>query len=383
MTDTQLFQQPPRALLTLLGLLFVLWFMLGFVFSLVDPDYSLSGYAYLRFALVMMCLALLALGVVWALLGSLVATAATELLGFTSLEQTLFLLIMVGVAAAYSHRPVRTVYAAIVLAFCLYLAWLMEDPLTQLVLAFTLAAVVAVAYLVGRAFGKMRLKQERSEGELVEHQRQRARERRELARELHDSIEHDLTIIGLQAQSVSGKSAEAAAAEELRRIDEHVRSAGEHLRRVLELLTSEGAISESGRDGMDLLTGLEQFSQEIEAAGIPVTQEFSGNPQSLSPSIHTVLYRVLQEASTNVIKYGARQSENPQARCHFKVAIEGDHVDLAVINTVDRERRQTSPALTAGLEGLKERANAFGATVEAGPHGDHEWIISVRGMRTF
>ncbi|WP_147640437.1 histidine kinase, partial [Nesterenkonia massiliensis] len=275
MTETQQFQQPPRALLTLLALLFVLWFMLGFVFSLVDPDYSLSGYYYLRFALVMMCLALLALGVVWALLGSLVATAATELLGFTSLEQTLFLLIMVGVAAAYSHRHVRTVYAGIVLAFCLYLAWLMEDPLTQLVLASTLAAVVAVAYLVGRAFRKMRLKQESSERELVEHQRQRARERRELAHELHDSIEHDLTIIGLQARSVSGGAA-AVHAEELRRIEEHARSAGEHLRRVLELLTSEGAISESRRDGMDLLTGLEQFSQEIEAAGIPVTQEFSG-----------------------------------------------------------------------------------------------------------
>lgn len=382
MTETQRFQQPPRALLTLLALLFVLWFMLGFVFSLVDADYSLSGYYYLRFALVMMCLALLALGVVWALLGSLVATAATELLGFTSLEQTLFLLIMVGVAAAYSNRHLRTVYAGIVLAFCLYLAWLMEDPLTQLVLASTLAALVAVAYLVGRAFRKMRLRQELSERELGEHQRQRARERRELARELHDSIEHDLTIIGHQAHSVSGGAA-AVAAEELRRIEEHARSAGEHLRRVLELLTSEGAVSESGRDGMDLLTGLEQFSQEIEAAGIPVTQEFSGNPQSLSPSIHTVLYRVLQEASTNVIKYGARQSENPQARCHFKVAIEADHVDLAVINTVDRERHQNSPALTAGLEGLKERANAFGATVEAGPHGDHEWSISVRGMRTF
>jgi signal transduction histidine kinase len=104
----------------------------------------------------------------------------------------------------------------------------------------------------------------------------------------------------------------------------------------------------------NLVTGLRQAGQSIETTVV-------GNPPTLSPGVELVIYRVVQEALTNAMRYA------PQAHVQLELTYAPD----AVVVFVDDDGAGAAPAKGTGtghgLMGMYERVAAVGGSVKAGP----------------
>jgi len=142
------------------------------------------------------------------------------------------------------------------------------------------------------------------------------------------------------------------------------RSALEELRRILGLLRDDDG------EGPSLVPApgvgdLEELAGTVRAAGIPVTLAVTGEAAALPPAASLTVYRIVQEALTNVVKH----THGAQAAVRVRAGRDG------VLITVTDDGAGAPPAAAArpddqaghGLVGMRERAAAFGGTLEAGP----------------
>ncbi|MGX1512832.1 sensor histidine kinase [Streptomyces collinus] len=195
-----------------------------------------------------------------------------------------------------------------------------------------------------------------------------AAERARIAREMHDIIGHNLSVItGLAdgGRYAAAKSPDRAA-QALDAIGTTSRQALGELRRLLDVLRDDG------QDGTDAtpelapqpaLTDLDRLLDGVRRAGLPVRTTIKGEPV-LPEGRQLTLYRVIQEALTNTLKHAG-----PDATAHIDLAYEaGGAVRLTVTDT-GRATPLPSPALSGGrgLPGMRERTSLYGGTLEAGP----------------
>jgi signal transduction histidine kinase len=189
-------------------------------------------------------------------------------------------------------------------------------------------------------------------------------ERVRIARELHDVVAHTLSVVTFQA-GVGRKIAATRPGEALlalRAVEVTGRSALEELRRILGLLRDDGeAPSLVPAPGVG---DLEELAGTVRAAGIPVALAVTGEVAALPPAASLTVYRIVQEALTNVVKHA------PGARATVRVQAGRD----GVLITVDNDHGTGGPAgprpgdgARHGLVGMTERAAAFGGTLDAGP----------------
>ena len=156
---------------------------------------------------------------------------------------------------------------------------------------------------------------ERERAAEAERARQEVREERvRIARELHDVVAHTLTVITVQAgvgRRLMAKRPEEASTA-LESIEMIGRTAQDELRVVLGLLRDEetGAAALAPAPG---LVDLKELAENVRASGTPVELRMSGTDRQLSPALELSVYRVVQEALTNVVKHapGARASGRP------------------------------------------------------------------------
>jgi signal transduction histidine kinase len=199
----------------------------------------------------------------------------------------------------------------------------------------------------------------------AEHGRLAVREERvRIARELHDVVAHTLSVVTFQAGvgRKIGATRPAEALRALRAVEVTGRSALEELRRILGLLRDDGeAPSLVPAPGVG---DLEELAGTARAAGIPVALAVTGEVEALPPAASLTVYRIVQEALTNVVKHA------PGARATVRVQAGRD----GVLITVDNDRGTGGPAgpkpgdgARHGLVGMTERAAAFGGTLDAGP----------------
>ncbi|NAZ87784.1 sensor histidine kinase, partial [Kineococcus indalonis] len=195
-----------------------------------------------------------------------------------------------------------------------------------------------------------------------------------LARELHDSVGHSLSLVSVQAgaaRRLLGRDP-AAAETALRAVEDASRRALVDLDHVLGLLREgDGAAPAAPVPDLRDLAALVGAAR---AAGAAVEVAVDGDVAGLPAVVSREAYRVLQEGLTNALRHA------PGASCRVRVGAGGDELVLEVANTAPGAARTAatgSPGGGRGLLGVRERARDLRGTVRAGAGADGTWRLCV------
>lgn len=192
-----------------------------------------------------------------------------------------------------------------------------------------------------------------------------AEERLRIARELHDIVAHSMSLIAVQA-GIGNHVAEqrpAEAREALRVIEATSRGSLTEMRHLLGVLRSE--VDDPARAPAPGPDGIPELVERARSAGVTVTlrQDETALPGGIGLSV----YRIVQEALTNVVKHAA------PARCAVTVEVGEQAVAVEVAN--DGPRVEPTPG-GHGLVGMRERVAVYGGTFEAGPCPEGGWRVA-------
>jgi signal transduction histidine kinase len=198
-----------------------------------------------------------------------------------------------------------------------------------------------------------------------------AAERNRIAREMHDIVSHNLSVMVALADGAS-YAAEAApqqAARATTQISATGRDALLEMRRLLGILRA-GA-GQRSLQPQPRLEQLENIVERVRAAGVPVQLEIEGDPRILPEGIQLTVFRVAQEALTNTLKHAARPTAvSLRVRCDL---------DLVELEATDTGPLSETPARDGrGLHGMRERAVAYGGELEAGPRVEGGWRVRMQ-----
>jgi signal transduction histidine kinase len=197
-------------------------------------------------------------------------------------------------------------------------------------------------------------------------------ERQRIARELHDETGQSLTAIGLGLRGVQStfKTNPLLAQQQLRELESHAGRAIDELRRLVSDLRP------SQLDDLGLVAALRWYTQEVETrAGIKITLETQGR-RTLTPTLSTVLFRIAQEALTNVV----RHAKAKHAWVHL--CLEATAVHLSVRDDGQgfdpkRELAHRNSRAAWGLIGMQERATLVGGSVDVISSTGHGTEVTV------
>jgi signal transduction histidine kinase len=185
------------------------------------------------------------------------------------------------------------------------------------------------------------------------------RERARLARELHDVVGHNVSVMVVQAgaaRKVMGTAPELAR-DALLAVEAGGRAAMTELRQVIGLLTTDqDAADLTPQPGLDQLPGL---AARIRETGTPVTLTVTGEFTSLPTGVDLAAYRVVQEALTNAVKHAAGAA--------VTIAVTGSAEELRVeVTDTGGSPSADGPGSGRGLAGLRDRLAVYGGTLTAG-----------------
>jgi signal transduction histidine kinase len=191
-----------------------------------------------------------------------------------------------------------------------------------------------------------------------EARRRASDERLAIARDLHDVVAHNISVINVQANTalhLMDRQPERAR-QALTAIHEVSRQALGELRSVLGVLRADGAeaplVPSPGLDRLD------DLAAHTRAAGIAVRVEQQGVPRPVPAGVDAAAYRIVQEALTNTVRHsGGREAT---VRLHYDP-------DALTIEVNDDGRAVPLPRSGNGVAGMTERARALGGTLDAGP----------------
>jgi signal transduction histidine kinase len=208
----------------------------------------------------------------------------------------------------------------------------------------------------------------------LDQRRQQSEERLRVARDLHDVIGHNISLINVQASMgldlMDSQPEQARAA--LTAIKSASKEALEELRTMLTTLRhdEDDAAPRSPAPGLDRLPELIELTR---AAGLKVEAEIVGQAPPMPAAVQLAAYRIIQESLTNVARHAGR------ARVTVRVA----YLDSAVHVEVDDDGPAPSPGAAAirtgsGITGMRERATALGGDLSAGFRRGGGFRVSAR-----
>ncbi|MFF0552791.1 sensor histidine kinase [Streptomyces sp. NPDC004311] len=205
-----------------------------------------------------------------------------------------------------------------------------------------------------------------------------AAERARIARELHDVVAHNVSVMVVQADGAAYVMdvAPEQAKEALQTISGTGRQALAEMRRLLGVLrTGEPQESEDYVPQPDV-EQIEVLVEQVRAAGLTVDFEVEGAPRRLPTGVELTAYRIVQEALTNTRKHGG-----PDARASVRLVYFDDGLGLLVEDDgrgAAHELYEDGGADGAGhgLIGMRERIGMVGGTLDAGPRPGGGFRIS-------
>jgi signal transduction histidine kinase len=298
-----------------------------------------------------------------ALAASTAIAALATAAGFEALGYLPTALVMYVVAAAEPRRgSVVTIVVCLGFTTMAQVILLRADALGALGVA---AAVLTVAWLAGRI-----ARERRTAAELAAEQTL-AEERLRIARELHDIVAHGMSLIAVKAAVANHVALErpVEARDALQVIETTSREALAELRRMLGVLRS------GDRSGVPAETGpapgiaaLPSLVERAAAAGVRAELDVRTDDE-LPEGIGLAVYRIVQEAVTNVIKHAG------PATCRIGVITRAGWVRVEVTDD-GLGRRSTPVAATGhGLLGMRERVSLYGGELHAGPGADGGFTV--------
>ena len=232
---------------------------------------------------------------------------------------------------------------------------------------FALSLGAGLAFMIG-TFEAFRLRQQRSiaqaHGKEEETLRRATEERMRMARELHDVVAHNISVINVQANTalhLMERQPERARSA-LQTINDVSKQALVELRSVLGVLR---AVDEDvPRAPAPSLAHLDELLEGARAAGFTVAVEEVGDRRALPAEVDLAAYRIVQEALTNTVRHS--KGRNAVVRISY-----GEQ-DFVVEVDDDGAGRGSSNSNESGsgILGMSERAIALGGYFETGPRGD-------------
>ncbi len=250
------------------------------------------------------------------------------------------------------------------------------DNIALFMLAGWLVAVIAVgAVLHGRrvylAEADRRAEAAEREAE-AEAGRRATEERLRIARELHDVLGHNISLINVQASAALhgfDRSGEPVPRDVLVAIKDTSRQALRELRGTLGLLRQVDEPAPLEPLPAPGLAALDQLLEHARLAGLDVRREVDGEPAPVPAGVDLAAYRIVQEALTNVTRHAAGASA--VVRVHYgdgEVCVQVDDDGVGTMNTVPGN----------GIRGMTERARQLGGTLTAGARAGGGFSVSAR-----
>jgi signal transduction histidine kinase len=198
-----------------------------------------------------------------------------------------------------------------------------------------------------------------------------AAERARIAGELHDIVAHHLSVMVLLAAGARASgTATGPALENLENIENSGRQALAENRRLLDVLrdTSE----ETALAPQPGIGELDALATNVRAAGLPVNLVIDGDPAAVPPAVDVSVYRIVQEALTNVLKHAGH------ARADVRIGCADEAVTIEVTDDGTTQLGDRALACGHGLAGMRERAAIFGGELHAGPRAAGGFAVRAR-----
>ncbi|GAA4127747.1 sensor histidine kinase [Actinomadura keratinilytica] len=237
---------------------------------------------------------------------------------------------------------------------------------TLWLLAGWFVAVIAVGGVVRNRRAYLREAERRAlaaeRGREEEARRRATEERLRIARELHDALGHNISLINVQANAaLHGLARDPDGAEAaLGAIRQASKDALRELRATLGVLRQ---VDEAGREAppgpaAPGLARLDELTGRAGTAGLAVHTSVEGEPRPLPPETDLAAYRIVQEALTNV----TRHSDAASARVRIRYGGDALHVE---IEDDGPAAAKPAPGGGTGVDGMRERARALGGELTA------------------
>ena len=199
----------------------------------------------------------------------------------------------------------------------------------------------------------------------LEHEREEkaklavAEERTRIARELHDVVAHNISIMVVQAgaerHAIGDERPETS--EVLETIENTGRAALAEMRRLLGMLRRSD--DELALAPQPSLRHLDDLVEQVREAGMPVELRIEGEPRDIAPGVDLSAYRIVQEALTNALRHAG------PARARVTVSYGDDELDIEIADDGSGSEA-TAPAGGHGIVGMRERVALFGGDLAVG-----------------
>jgi len=189
-----------------------------------------------------------------------------------------------------------------------------------------------------------------------------AAERARIARELHDVVAHNVSVMVVQADGATYALDQdpESARKALMAIAQTGRTALTEMRRMLGVLRSADDVGNYAPQ-----PGIEQLGdllEQVRSTGLPVSLTVEGVPREMPTGLALAVYRIVQESLTNTRKHGGSDVRASVALIYTD--------DCLLLRIVDNGRGAAAPGdgMGHGLVGMRERVSVFGGTLVTGPH---------------
>jgi signal transduction histidine kinase len=223
------------------------------------------------------------------------------------------------------------------------------------------------AYLTELRDRARRLERERDHTRVLAAVQERAR----IAREMHDSVAHHLTVIVALSDGAlrAVTRAPAEAADAIRDVSGTARQALAETRQLLGVLRADSG--QGLRQPLPSLADLDDLLSRVRAAGLPVRYECTGTGADPAPIVQLAVFRLVQEALTNTMKHAG-----PRASAAVWLQLTPAEVRVEVED--DGIGGIPEPGAGGGLTGMRERITASGGELDFGPRHPQGWRVTAR-----